>query len=290
MRPRVKELRSTIQRMGASALINKSSKKQHLVLTLRKAQVAMRIIRRRAATQNSDQKADAARVIQTWWHRIRRYIPVNPRDPITLDSWDEVTPSECFHLVTDRGAVQRYIADGLYQMIHNAASPVEPLCRHTMNIVELKRLDARVSHELLAQHGPSSRLVEEDAKLTQRQRHSVQEVVHYLQNSLTSTCGVMDNVVTLATAVGPPNNVRLMIHLASVQGEFISTFIQLCVVDLHEARHYIETTRKDYVLRLREAVPESRMWLHSMMSLLDHCRQHSSDMADMGELVVRVNV
>lgn len=283
-RPRVKELKSTIQKMGASTLLSAKSRKVHLVLALRKAQVAMRIVRHIKANR----RKGAVLTIEVWWRRTRRRIPVNPRDPITLDEWKEVEHSQCFDLVTTEGAVQRYIADGLYQMIHSSGSPLEPLCRHAMNAVELQRLDRKVSRDLLGRYGPSRLLVGDDAKMAQQQRNSVREVVHYLQNALTSSCGVMDNVVNMARVVGPPNNMRLMVHLSSLQGEFISTFIQLCVVDLREARSYIHTTRKDYMLRLDRETSHVRTWLHSMMSLLDHCKTHSNDMANLGDFVVQV--
>ena len=254
-------------------------RKGDLVQKMREIQAA-RAIARWAKIQEVRQ-ARAARRIQGWWRGVRRFIPVNPHDPITLNEWSDIRAVEgnCFSLIKEDGSVYRYEADPLFLMMQQASSPVEPLCRHPLSSAELRRLDGRVSRIHLLAHGSCVSLLGDSSSRRRQRQRAVMELSSYLENTMDALCVTMNNIMQVACVTGPENRARLALHISSTHREFISTFAQLCVVDCAEAVTYGTILRKDQCRSMALAGTEERVRYQQTLSLLDFCLVHSSHFA-----------
>jgi hypothetical protein len=235
-------------------------------------------------------RARSALRIQRWWRAARRFIPINPHDPITLNEWADIRAVEgrCFSLVKEDGSVYRYEADSLFLMLHQASSPVEPLCRHSLSSAELLRLDGRVSAIHLRAHGSCVSIGGDAGSRRRRRRKVVLELASCLEDTLDTLCLAMNNTMQVAYVTGPENRARLAMHISSTQTEFITTFSQLCAVDCAEAVSYGTSLRKDQFRSMALAGVDERVWYQKTLGVLDFCLAHSSHFAQRRvEVVVR---
>lgn len=290
-RARVPEIKKWILAHGGGSGRGRTrGRKSELIQHMREIQ-AKRIIARRVREQargragvpraGAPEEKHAARQLQRWWRSVRRLIPVNPHDPITLTKWSEVDDleGECFSVVTRDGVVYRYEADPLFQMMHQACSPVEPMCRYALCAPELRRLDRRVSGHLLRENGSCVSLLGDSGHRRRRRRKVVLELTSCLENTLDALCVTLDNIMQVARVTGPENRSRLVLHMTATQSEFISIFSQLCAVDCTEAVSYTAILRKEQVRNMELGGPQERSWRERTLGLMDFCMHHSGDMA-----------
>lgn len=172
---RVKELRRVL---GKTNCI-RGQRKNDLVENLRRNQVARRFCR----LTMQRRRWTAASKLQKWWRQWKRYIPMNAKDPITLDTWSE-TEANVFTLVLSRGTVCRYNADALFKFMHLNLLPAEPLSRYILSLPELGRLDKLVSLDLMTQYGSSRQLFSPDTISMKRRQTQHNETLAYLECEL----------------------------------------------------------------------------------------------------------
>jgi hypothetical protein len=286
-RARVAEIKKWIRAHGGDRGMTRG-RKSELIQHMREIQakrIISRRVRERARTgpppAGAQGEGRAARQLQRWWRSVRRLIPVNPHDPITLTKWSDVHDIEgaCFTVVTHDGVVYRYEADPLFKMMHQACSPVEPMCRYALCAPELRRLDRRVSSHLLHENGSCVSLLGDNGYKRRRRRKVVLELTACLENALDALCVTLDHIMQVARVTGPENRSRLVLHMTSTQSEFISIFSQLCAVDCTEAVSYAAILRKEQVRSMEKSGPHERSWRERTLGLMDFCMNHSDDMA-----------
>ena len=206
---RCKELRTTL-----ASMTNRSTthlRKRELITTLRKCQIARRFVRRTRLIMYR-----RATVLQRWWRRVRRYIPVNECDPITLEQWRHVYTETWFHLVASSNSVLRYDANQLYLYLHSQLAAVEPLTRCLLNEIELARLDRLVSSENLARHGESVHLLSPEVKQMRICRTQQRDVDTVMEDEIHTCCANIRRLIwhinsTTITDVASVSNVLVVL-------------------------------------------------------------------------------
>ena len=199
-------------------------------------------------------RKNAAWRIQHWWRTTRRFVSNNSVDPITLEDFNKES-GLTFLLVTAEGVVYRYLSDELFTFLHTQGSTNEPICRIPLTLIELKRLDRKVSPDLLMEYGPSVALKGERAFEIRKQRAVHHEISIFVEDQIT---GLINNMSELICRVheGQEGIESFTTMLPGIQ----NLIIQLAVHDLEFCYEYISSKVKEF------SVPWSHTCKHSELS------------------------
>lgn len=139
--------------------------------------------------------------LQRWWRRIRRDIPVNSCDALTLESVKVCTPPEdCgkwFEIVTEDGHRIRYAANTLFSYLVSQHTHIEPLHRKPLTKIELSRLDRLIGDDTRDQHEGqyATQLLNDITMFRRKQEDLDREIVFFLEDDIRQLLRHMEDCI-----------------------------------------------------------------------------------------------